>query len=209
MECGLWHITLAVKAGRKVQMVAKKDPFPLGRLISGGQTGVDQWALETALLIEISIGGWCPLGRRSEDGPIPSRFSLREASTILYPQRTRMNIRDSDATVIFFLDQPCGGTLLTLNEAVRQKRPHLLIPHSLLASEEADLKLLLWLWEIQPGVLNVAGPRESEAGMLEPLVRSCLKKNLRAKSDSRRIPDWPPSRPVTKGFPNLNPESGL
>ena len=40
------------------------EPYPLALLISGGQTGVDQTALQTARALGIPIGGWCPKGRK-------------------------------------------------------------------------------------------------------------------------------------------------
>lgn len=69
-------------------------------LISGGQTGVDRAALNFAIESGIQHAGWCPLGRRAEDGVIPDCYHLIEADTPLYQQRTRLNVRDSQATLI-------------------------------------------------------------------------------------------------------------
>jgi hypothetical protein len=38
------------------------------RIISGGQIGVDRAALDVAIGLGIPCGGWCPKGRRAEDG---------------------------------------------------------------------------------------------------------------------------------------------
>ncbi|MFZ5785935.1 MAG: YpsA SLOG family protein, partial [Acidobacteriota bacterium] len=62
-------------------------------IVSGGQTGVDRAALEVALELGMECGGWCPRGRRAEDGRIPDRFPLRETATPRYPERTRLNVR--------------------------------------------------------------------------------------------------------------------
>ena len=56
----------------------------LSKVISRGQTGVDRAALEVALFLEIPHGGWCPKGRRAEDGPIPETFDLIETSSFNY-----------------------------------------------------------------------------------------------------------------------------
>jgi hypothetical protein len=48
------------------------------KIISGGQTGVDRAALDAALELNIPCGGWCPKGRRAEDGPTPDRYPLNE-----------------------------------------------------------------------------------------------------------------------------------
>jgi len=44
------------------------------KIISGGQTGVDQAALEVAINLGIDCGGWCPPGRMCETGRIPSAY---------------------------------------------------------------------------------------------------------------------------------------
>lgn len=51
--------------------------------------------------MEIEYRGWCPQGRRAEDGSIPACYALQETPFSDYAQRTEWNIRDSDATVIF------------------------------------------------------------------------------------------------------------
>jgi hypothetical protein len=57
------------------------------QLISGGQTGVDRAALDVALELGIPCFGWCPKGRRSEDGSIPGKYPLQETPTGDYRQR--------------------------------------------------------------------------------------------------------------------------
>jgi hypothetical protein len=49
------------------------------KIISGGQTGADRAALDWAIKNGIPHGGWCPKGRRAEDGAIPEQYSLQEA----------------------------------------------------------------------------------------------------------------------------------
>lgn len=49
------------------------------RIVSGGQTGADRAALDWAIAHCIPHGGWCPPGRKAEDGPIPAHYQLTEA----------------------------------------------------------------------------------------------------------------------------------
>ena len=97
------------------------------RLLSGGQTGVDRGALDAALEAGFPCGGWCPRGRRAEDGKIPDRYPLREASSPRYVQRTRRNVRDADATLVLAWGEPSGGTRATIAFAERLARPCLVI----------------------------------------------------------------------------------
>jgi len=43
------------------------------RIVSGGQSGADRAALDWALSHNLPCGGWCPKGRKAEDGPINIR----------------------------------------------------------------------------------------------------------------------------------------
>jgi hypothetical protein len=51
------------------------------KIVSGGQTGADRAALDFAIEHGIPHGGWCPKGRKAEDGPIDPRYLLRETPT--------------------------------------------------------------------------------------------------------------------------------
>jgi hypothetical protein len=64
------------------------------KIVSGGQTGVDRAALDVALELELPCGGWCPKGRRAEDGRIPDRYPMEEASSPDYRVRTELNVFD-------------------------------------------------------------------------------------------------------------------
>jgi hypothetical protein len=77
-----------------------QEEVMLQEIISGGQTGVDRAALDVDLELGIAIGGYCPKGRRSEDGTIPDTYPLVETSTSNYAVRTEKNVIESDGTLI-------------------------------------------------------------------------------------------------------------
>ena len=70
------------------------------KIISGGQTGVDQGALDFALDVCFECGGYCPKGRKSEMGTIPFKYPVIENDSEKYIERTRKNILASDGTLI-------------------------------------------------------------------------------------------------------------
>jgi len=129
------------------------------KIISGGQTGVDRAALDVALELKIPCGGWCPKGRRAEDGVIPSHYPLEETSSVEYPLRTELNVQDSDGTLILTQGSPIGGTALTIKLAQKHRKPYLLVD---LAEEENVSLIQDWLRKNKINTLNVAGPREGE-----------------------------------------------
>ncbi|NLX13574.1 MAG: hypothetical protein GXY44_07975 [Phycisphaerales bacterium] len=75
--------------------------MPIIKIVSGGQTGADRGGLDPAIWCELPYGGWCPKGRRAEDGVIPARYQLQETPSNGYLARTEANVVDSDATAIF------------------------------------------------------------------------------------------------------------
>jgi hypothetical protein len=130
------------------------------KVVSGGQTGVDRAALDAALAAGLPAGGWCPRGRRAEDGPIPDRYPLRETPAAEYRVRTEWNVRDSDGTLILTEGPLTGGTLATAEFARDWYRRPLLVL-DLGASPDATT-VLDWIAAQRIEVLNVAGPRESK-----------------------------------------------
>jgi hypothetical protein len=142
------------------------------RVVSGGQTGVDRAALDAALDLGIPCGGWCPQGRRAEDGRIPDCYPLRETPTPFYPQRTEWNVRDSDGTLVLTSGAPRGGTALTLRLARRRARPCLMVDLGGHADPEEARR---WIADHAIRCLNVAGPRESESrGLHDASLRYLL-----------------------------------
>ncbi len=146
----------------------------LRRIVSGGQTGVDRAALDAALARDFPCGGWCPHGRWSEDGPIPGRYPLRETDSPDPAERTEANVRDSDATVVIANGPPAGGTRLTAELALRLGRPLCRIDIGRVDVAGA-IELLAGFVEAQAvGVLNVAGPRRSQAPEAEEMTREIV-----------------------------------
>lgn len=145
------------------------------RIVSGGQTGADRAALDVALDLELETGGWVPIGRQAEDGAIPDRYpNLRETTSPLPSVRTELNVRDSDATVIFSHGAPVGGTALTRSLARKLGKPLLHLDLDRVSELNASQRLRAWLSSEAPGVLNVAGARASEDAAIYSAVKRVL-----------------------------------
>jgi hypothetical protein len=137
------------------------------RIVSGAQTGVDRAALDAALESGIPCGGWVPKGRLDENGVIPSRYpNLTEAESPKPNVRTELNVRDSDATLIFTHGPLFGGSAYTAQIATELQKPFLHIDLNVISDHDAVDRITAWLGQIQPEVLNVAGPRHSTDNLI-------------------------------------------
>ncbi len=130
-------------------------------IVSGGQTGVDRAALDAALELKVPCGGWCPEGRKAEDGVISAKYPLKELPRSGYRQRTRRNVVDSDGTVIIYFKYLSGGTQLTLKFCLSEKKPYLLIDATELKEKRASERIYDFVQEYAIQKLNFAGPRAS------------------------------------------------
>ena len=132
------------------------------KIISGGQTGVDRAALDVALKHGIGCGGWCPAGRLDEFGKIPDLYPVQELQGGVFTERTLQNVKDSDGTVVVYPGELRGGTEQTVRFCVDLKRPHQLINASKTSAKRASELITDFVCEKRIGILNVAGPRQSE-----------------------------------------------
>ncbi len=133
-----------------------------GKIISGGQTGVDRAALDVALSLGIPAGGWCPAGRTAEDGVIPPRYPLQELSDGGYLERTERNVAEAEGTVIVHGGVLRGGSKATADFCAAEGKPCLLLDISRLAPAAAAEELARFVRANRLAILNVAGPRASE-----------------------------------------------
>ena len=163
----------------------------LTQVVSGGQTGVDRAGLDAAIFHGIPHGGWCPAGRRSEDGRIPDEYQLRESDSRNYAVRTRQNVTDSDGTLILFEDSMSRGTELTSKIARQLKRPLLCVDIIELPDwsddqfEDEVKKVSVWITEQNVCVLNIAGPRESTSPGINGIARMFLLKLFESQVPAR------------------------
>jgi hypothetical protein len=143
----------------------------IDKIVTGGQTGVDQGALRAARAAGIPTGGWAPLGWHTE-GPVDPEtgkpwpkevaspwlagFGLIECPESGFPARTRRNVADSDATL--WLGLPDGlGYPVAHDAALGLGKPFLIaFPRITRPPQAAE-----WVRSGGYRVLNVAGHRES------------------------------------------------
>jgi len=131
------------------------------KIISGGQTGVDQGALDFAIDYDFEHGGYCPKGRKCEAGVIPFKYHLTELESEEYADRTRKNVLESDATIIIHDDIPLKeGSLDTIKFCNQFNKPFLFINTDTKAEDNKKFKS--WIKENNVKILNIAGNRSND-----------------------------------------------
>jgi hypothetical protein len=150
------------------------------RIVAGGQSGVDRAALDFAILRGVPYGGWCPKDGWAEDMTEPPGLlghypDLSETPERDPRQRTRWNVRDSDATLVFLPRDGLAvspGTVFAIACARELAKPFLIVH---LWDEDGPAKIREWLESCAtPLALNIAGPRESQAPGVYAAVQSAL-----------------------------------
>ena len=136
------------------------------KIISGGQTGADQGALDSAIKLGIPHGGWIPKGRLTEKGPLPDKYDLTEMPDTSYALRTEQNVIDSDGTLIISHDELSEGSDYTRKMAIKHHRPWLHINLNKTPAFKATNLISSWIKENTIEILNVAGSRESKDNLI-------------------------------------------
>lgn len=155
----------------------------LKRVISGGQSGVDQAGLYAAKSIGLKTGGWAPKNWKTSEGPKPillKAFGLQEHSGG-YQDRTWANVKDSDATLRLAINFNSIGEICTLNAIRRYSKPYfdIILPDPDLYQMNDAIE---WLHSVPGTILNIAGNRQYRdidtftmaSRFLECLFRSIL-----------------------------------
>lgn len=138
----------------------------LEKIISGGQTGVDQAGLRAARRLGISTGGWATLGYRTLAGcqeDLLRGFGLVEHLSPRYEDRTGMNVVHSDATIRIASDFNSPGERCTKRALLQHGKPYfnvLVADGKIVQEPRARLALRAFLEQWCVRVLNVAGNSE-------------------------------------------------
>lgn len=152
------------------------------KIISGGQTGVDRAALDVAIQLGLPHGGWCPAGRRAEDGKISPHYYLHETPSADYIQRTKLNIQSAHATLVLTPIEPSTGTLRTIELATELKKPCGVFRIGKKLDDWNPEVFTHWrakYLNVDPSehdklILNIAGPRESKCPGVYALAKDWL-----------------------------------
>jgi hypothetical protein len=171
----------------------------LKKIISGGQTGVDQAALDAAIKWNIPYGGWVPKGRLTEAGKLSDKYRMQEMPTESYAARTERNVIDSDGTLVISHGPLTDGSKYTRETALKNNRPCLHIDLNETDMVNAARLIYNWIIDLKIQTLNVAGSRASNDPSIYQAVTHVLTNVLIMDLIDMRMtePKNPPNKPGT------------
>lgn len=139
----------------------------LKKVISGGQIGVDQLALQVARSYGLETGGTAPKGYRTARGPqraLLTSYGLAEGESTGYQERTLRNVLHSDGTLILAENLNSPGSRLTLKFAKEHGKPYYCVD---LKTNFSKTAIARWIVECKIETLNIAGNREVQPARVE------------------------------------------
>jgi len=143
----------------------------LKKIISGGQIGAEQAALDVAIRYNFPHGGWIQKGRKTEDGILPYEYKLKELKSGAYPNYTERNVINSDGTLIISHGKLKGGSSLPRRLAKKYNRQFLHISLDETPAFIAASKINNWIIEYDIEILNVTGSRASKDPKIYEVVK--------------------------------------
>jgi hypothetical protein len=153
------------------------------KIISGGQEGAAQAALDVAIELGIPHGGWLPKGRKTENGILSDKYQLQEMSISSSLKGAEQNVFDSDGTLIFFHGKLAGRPALTQKVATKHGRPWLYLDMDIFLVDDAVKIVRSWISHHKIQVLNVAGSRAKKDPRIYTKTRKVLKAVMASKKE--------------------------
>jgi hypothetical protein len=132
------------------------------KIVSDGQRGAGQAALDEAITWDIPHGGWIHKGRKAEHGSLLSRYQLKEMPTDSYAECTEKNLIDSDGTLIITHGEPSGESEYALEMTKKHSRPYFHADLKIKSRFATAQAIYSWIKEHHIESLNVAGSRASK-----------------------------------------------
>lgn len=144
-------------------------------IVSTAAAGAERGALDAAIELDLPYGGW-----RAAEDEVPAIYSERmRATTGDRGMARRLNVQDSDGTLIVTVRPELAGPAAFVDRAVEQQRKaslHVCLPAmgGSQVPESLARQVREWILEDGISVLHVAGPSEGEEPGIQEATRDML-----------------------------------
>ena len=127
------------------------------KIVSSGTGGVARAALETAVKLDLSVGGWTAEADPDERRLLAERFGLEGVGSGNPREADRLNLEEADATLLL-----TRGGIDSRTEQIKRRceqlaKPVLHLDVGATGAFHAARKIFEWTADMEMGVLHVAG----------------------------------------------------
>ena len=161
------------------------------KIISGGQPGVERAALDAALKLNIPHGGWTYKTRRTYEGILPEKYSVKESADISFSDRIEKNVIDSDATAILTHGSLTIGLKMVKDFAEKHNRPYLHVDLNENPLNLASALIRKWMINNQLETLYFTGSKTTGGTNITQEVIQIIEGICRMESEQEKLPGFP------------------
>jgi hypothetical protein len=161
------------------------------KIISGGQPGVERAALDAALKLNIPHSGWTYKTRRTYEGILPEKYSVKESADISFSDRIEKNVIDSDATAILTHGSLTIGLKIVKDFAEKHNRPYLHVDLNENPLNLASALIRKWMINNQLETLYFTGSKTTGGTNITQEVIQIIEGICRMESEQEKLPGFP------------------
>ena len=130
----------------------------LKKIISGGLTVADQAALDAAMSLGITHGGYIPWGRMTEIGTLPSKYELQDLKTDDHLHCIERNVEESTGTLIISAGELNDDAKFGRKTTIKNSHQVFVVDLELTPSFEAVTIVYDWIQKYNIDELYIIGP---------------------------------------------------
>ena len=167
------------------------------KIISGGQPGVERAALDAALKLNIPHSGWTYKTRRTHEGILPEKYSVKESMDVSFSDRIEKNVLDSDAIAILTHGNLTIGLKMVIDYAEKHNRPHLHVDLNENPLNLASALIRKWMINNQLETLYFTGSKTIGGTNITQEVIQIIEGICRMESEQEKLPGFPEKKDLS------------
>jgi hypothetical protein len=161
------------------------------KIISGGQPGVERAALDAAIKLNIPHSGWTYKTRRTDDGILPDKYSVKESADVSFSDRIEKNVLAADAAAILTHGSLTIGLKVVKDYAEKHKRPYLHVDLNENPLNLASALIRKWMINNQLKAIYFTGSKSTGGPNINQEVIQIIEGICRMESEQEELPGFP------------------
>ena len=161
------------------------------KIISGGQPGVERAALDAAIKLSIPHSGWTYKTRRTDDGILSDKYSVKESADVGFSDRIEKNVLDSDATAILTHGRLTIGLKIVKDFAEKHNRPYLHVDLNENPLNLASALIRKWMINNQLAAIYFTGSKSTGGPNINQEVIRIIEGICRIENEQEKLPGFP------------------